>query len=155
MPSGERTDKHHDSDSQTRLEMLKLVKHQVFKNNPRLRITDFELRLPTPTQTSRTIGALICQYPSVDFWYVFGVDSYNSMPTWEDGDRLQAELNMVIIKRGDGKLPERNGIRTIETKASSDISSTAVRESAKAGRSLDGLVSPAIKRYIEKHRLYL
>ena len=134
--------------------MLELLKDEEFAGDPRLRITNFELSLPRPTQTIRTIGALAAENSNINFWYVFGLDSYEDMPNWDDGVELQTTLPMVIIGRNGGVMPEREGIVQLKVGTDSDISSTLVRERAKLGMSLDDLVCPAIQKYILENMLY-
>jgi len=153
MPCGNRLDKQFAISDDTRLEMLKLVKQEMFNSDPRLQITDFELKLSAPTNTASTLEALELAYTNLKFAFLFGVDSYNQMPSWENGQRLQSELDMVIVNRGNLKLPTRAGITHLKI-TDTGISSTLVRELAGLGLPIDLMVCPAIDNIIKANGLY-
>jgi nicotinate-nucleotide adenylyltransferase len=153
MPCGNRLDKKFSVSDETRIEMLELVKQEEFDSDPRLHISDFELNLPRPTQTAITVGALATAYSEIDFSFIFGVDSYNHMPTWKNGKQLQAELDMFIVNRGDEELPARNGIFHLEVE-DLGISSTLVRELVGLELQIEHMVCPAIDKYVKEYGLY-
>ena len=98
MPSGQRTDKPDMTSNEHRTAMLGLLATSVFGSS-NLRISDFEMKLPVPTQTTLTTTALEKTNPNCNFWYVFGTDSYYDMPNWEQGDYLQKKLGMLVVER--------------------------------------------------------
>lgn len=153
MPSNDRTDKQSEATAAQRLAMLHRVRQAFFQNEPRLRISEFEVNLNAVTRTSQTVAALHQAYPHDEFWFVFGSDSYHDMPNWTDGRRLQANLNLVIVSRG-GRLPARRGIIVITLPDHRQISSNQLRQVAGQGGDISALVSPPVKTYIETHRLY-
>ncbi len=154
MPSGDRADKRIGVSVALRLEMLKIVQNAAFPNETRLLISDFELQLPTPSETARTAKALTAAYPEDEFWFVFGTDSYQDMPNWPDGARLQATLNMVVFGRGGAQPALRPGVIFLPLTGYHHISSSQTREAAKLAKGTAGLVSAAIQDYIGAHKLY-
>ena len=156
MPSGSRKDKVMSAGDGDRLAMLEIVKRERCRNDPRLIVTAFELRLPRPSATYRTVAALGRDYPETEFWFVLGADSYLSMttPAWEHGAALQQSLRILVVGRGARELPERDGLRALDMRVPEDISSTAVRAHVRARRPLGGLVSEPVARYIRDHGLY-
>ncbi|HSX33478.1 MAG TPA: nicotinate-nicotinamide nucleotide adenylyltransferase [Candidatus Saccharimonadales bacterium] len=154
MPSADRTDKQIGVSGQHRLAMLEAVQREIFHSDPRLRISDFELQLPAPSATARTVAALETTYPAHEFWFVFGTDSYYDMPHWPDGARLQATLKLVIINRGTEPLPSRPGIRPLRINGMTAISSTQTRQVLQAGADSDTLLSQPVQAYIHAHQLY-
>jgi len=152
MPSGNRTDKNMSVSNQNRIDMLNLIRKDEFNNNPRLLITNFELSLPVPTQTYRTVGALATAYPQTEFWYVYGADAYHSMHTWDRGDELKRDLKLVITDRDDLPLP--NDPNHIHIELGHFASSTTVREAVAEGRSVDEFVCQSVKNYIIANKLY-
>lgn len=155
MPSGERLDKRMAISDDDRLHMLQLVKAQSFANNPRLHISDFELRLPRPTKTSLTIPALVAAYPDTTFWFAYGVDSYLSMPEWPDGVRLQKELKrLVLFSRGPAsQIAGKHTISATIPDLYQTVSSTRVRQAIVEGASLAGLVSESVGNYLVRHSI--
>ena len=146
LPSGDRLDKEVAMSDRQRLAMLELVKKADFASDPRLVISDFELSLPRPTQTYQTVAALKERFPETDFWFVFGADSYLSMPDWPHGAELQRSLHMVVFGSLARTLPANAHYVKIDEYA--DVSSTRTRAALARGESLDGLVSPAVARYL-------
>ncbi|MDB5164280.1 MAG: nadD [Candidatus Saccharibacteria bacterium] len=158
MPSGYRADKPGLVDDQARLEMLQIVKRQEFYDNPRVVISDFELSLPRPTQTYKTMGALARAYPEHRFWFVSGADTYATMQNWEGGHQLKASLPMLLIPRIGYELPEpTQQLRQLEVLEDmvDGISSSQVRERLALGGPIEFLVCDAIARYIAEKGLYL
>lgn len=150
MPSGDRPDKTIAMSDQDRLRMLELVKSTSFAGDSRLQVTDFELRLPRPTATYITWQALSAAFPDVQFWFVFGMDAYQSMPSWPHGKTLRENLPMIVV--GSPPAP-----RTSDTllyikldNAYDDISSTAARQALANGQSLAGLVSDPVRRFLSR-----
>ncbi len=154
MPSGNRFDKQMNVDDSDRLEMLNLIKQYEFNNNSRLKISDFELHLPRPTQTYKTVAALKALHSNIDFWFTFGADSYQGMPNWDRGLELQSSLNMVIFERGNTDMPQREDIIKLRLNDHNGLSSTEARIAACDNRPLEGFVCQSVKRYIEKRNLY-
>lgn len=157
MPSGARLDKPGMASDEQRLAMLGLLKAACFAAEPRLKVSDFELRLPRPTETSRTVTALRTAYPGRRFRFVFGADSYQSMPAWEGGRQLRRSLPVLLIPRAGFGLPAESAlVRYLELSGDNDatISSTAVRRLAAEGADLEGLVHQLIARHIGRSGLY-
>jgi len=158
MPSGTRLDKDIQVSDEHRLNMLEAVKRGSFNNNPRLNMSDFELHLPRPSHTARTAGALALAHPDTHFWFVFGADSYATMPSWPDGQAMLRELSMLVVPRAGLAVPaesERLRILNNDARYQKAISSTAVRRAVAEEASLAELVSPAVEVYIQTHGLYM
>ncbi len=153
MPSGDRADKRMSATAKDRLMMLQLLRRETFHDTARLKISDFELRLPQPNDTSSTIAALTKTYPRHTFCYVFGTDAYYDMPNWPDGAALQSTLPMVVVGRGADLFPVAPHITPLVLPQHGHISSTSTRAMVAAGH-LEAFVSPAIADYIRSHRLY-
>lgn len=153
MPSGQRADKVFATTNEQRLEMLELIKAEVFTDEPRLVVTDFEMQLPTPTETYKTLGALALTFPDIHFSFVFGVDAYKNLARWNHGTRLQRELSLYIVPR-DGELPpEAPNIRVLPPVG--DVSSTLAREAAGRRQSVLPFVHRVIADYIGTQNLYV
>jgi nicotinate-nucleotide adenylyltransferase len=156
MPSGERYDKDIDASDNDRLAMLQAMKRDVFANDPRLSISDFEMGLPRPSETYRTVGALAAAHADTRFWFVYGADSYQTMPSWRHGDELRAKLSMLVIARPGYAMPESTErIRHLQMpEAVTHYSSTIVREAVRAEQRIEDFVCGAVARYIDEFRLY-
>lgn len=155
VPSGERSDKPHQAADYDRLRMLELLKEEEFNGDPRLVISDFELKLPRPSETFRTVQALHAAYSCVKFWFVFGSDSYRDMPNWEHGEELREKLNIVVVERASSPIPKADNVCPLSIDSDlAAVSSTYVRQKVEAGEPIEGLVSAGVGRYIAKNGLY-
>jgi nicotinate-nucleotide adenylyltransferase len=157
MPSGDRLDKTIVSASdQQRLRMLSLVRREVFADNPRLVVSDFELRLPRPSATYRTVDALEAAHPRLEFWFAFGADSYQSMHAWPNGAQLRQRLQrLVLFTRGTAPTlhPAARVVRLAAPFV--HISSTAARQALAEGKDATHLLGPAVLRYAQRDGLYV
>lgn len=152
MPSGRRMDKEFTTTDTQRLEMLEHVKAEAFGGDSRIKVSDFEMRLPAPTETYRTLGALAGEFPSTKFWFTFGVDAYRNLAKWNHGEWMQRELSMYVVPR-DGELPpDAPNIRLLPPVR--DVSSTLAREAVACNQPLELFVPRAITNYIFAERLY-
>lgn len=154
MPSGDRLDKQFTTTDSDRVSMLEHMRKEVFSDDRRLHISRFELDLPRPSQTWRTYKELTKHFPEHTFHFVFGTDSYASMPGWKEGDCLRREMPMLIIERpGTPYVPAPN-VRRLDVVNAPVISSTMIREAVAAGLPWRHQVSAGVARYILENSLY-
>ena len=153
MPSAERTDKPELTDDAHRMNMLALAaEERGWAEN--VVVSDFELMLPRPSQTYATVLALkAAGVEKVHF--VSGVDSINSIHSWDNGSELLQEVDWLIIQREGHHLSvEPSSFEWLNLSVPGSVSSTAVRERLKEGLPVDDLVVPAVALYIKEHNLY-
>ncbi len=156
MPSGERVDKAPQGSCGARLAMLGIVQTERFADNPRLVISDFEMQLPQPTQTHRTVAALAHAYPDDAFHYVFGADSYRSMRYWERGKELSRNLSMFVVSRMFLDIDYSDRVRPLRIPDGNDtVSSTSVRLAVANDWPFARYLSPPVERYIRDQGLYV
>lgn len=160
MPSKDRRDKHMGGISPShRLQMIEQMREGAFAGDSRVIVSDFELCLADSlTETAVTMTALCAQYPDRTFWNIYGVDSYNSMPTWNNGETLQKELNICVVNRGNTPLPTeiRPNLRTILVASEfEEISSTMVRSAVAAQADITRMVCSGVAQFIKEERLFL
>lgn len=157
MVSGDRIDKHMAVSDEHRMRMLELAMNGVVGRNPRFKISDFELTMPRPTQTYKTIEALERAYPNAEFWFAFGADSYDSILSWPNGAKLRDMLQkLVLFERSDKRAAaHKNTIRLQISNDFKDVSSTELRRLAANGTRLDGLVNNGVAAYIAEQKLYI
>jgi nicotinate-nucleotide adenylyltransferase len=159
MPSGDRSDKPAMQAADARLEMLECLHQEEFGGNSRLVVSDFELQLPQPTQTNATDLALQQAFPRDRFWFVFGADSYQDMPSWEYGEKLQKTLGMLIVPRPGYALPAlADNIKHLAITEPEEVmaaSSTVVRGLvSQAMQPSSQLICEGVQRYITQRGLY-
>ena len=149
MPSGDRIDKTISLTDRERLSVLEAMRLGSFGGDPRLKVSDFELRLPRPSQTSTTFIELAKTFPAAEFWLALGRDSYIGMPGWPSGQTLQNKLNMVVFCSGAGPEIDAANVTIVDLGDTyADVSSSEIRRRLKSGENIDGLVSQSVKRHL-------
>lgn len=122
-----------------------------------IQATNIEFRLKGVSYTVNTVKALKKEYPQCDFFWIVGSDivKKKSYKKWKGWQELASLVKFFMVTRkefGVKKMPA--GFIRVSSGKTSHISSTEIRERIRRGLPIDGLVSPRVKEYIEKHNLY-
>ena len=155
MPSASGYNKKITTKDPQRITMLHLVKHYHFNNNPRLVVSDFELKNPHLLETYHTVDELSKQYQNTKFWYAFGTDSYEDMPNWGRGKELQTGLNLIVFERNNIKPPTKPNVTPLYLFKYGHLSSTGARKAIVRDANLSYYVSPYVQQYIKANNLYI
>lgn len=154
MPSADRHDKPKASSARHRITMVQHMIDNYFAADNRVRLCRVEVdELSVPTQTAITVQYLKTKYPDRLFRFVFGVDTYNVMPSWSLGYALQSSLPMLIVNRQGYKLDSKSSLETIDIPTV--ISSTKIRDMIAANYPAERFVCKPIIDYIYKNNLYV
>jgi nicotinate-nucleotide adenylyltransferase len=150
---------------------------------PGLKVETLELRTGHVCYTIDTLRRLRRGPPACRPLFVMGMDSLLEIETWREHEQLVREFDLAVIDRNgegleqarsrlpadlverlvrvaapgaDTPLPEPgNGGRIYHLPLEEvPVSSTKIRARAAAGENLDGLVPPAVARYIRDNGLY-
>ena len=117
--------------------------------SPRVEVSDIESRLPRPSYTINTVEALRRQQPDARISVLIGSDLVGESEQWERIEELRRLADFVVVPRGGF------GARGEELEiALPALSSSAIRRALREGWSVAGLLSPAVRDYIERHGLY-
>ena len=121
-------------------------------NEPRFCATDYELHLPTPSYTWRTLQALAHDEPQRSFVLLIGADNWVSFPKWNHHEDILANHDIAIFpRRGfDINANELPANVTLLNTPFYDISSTDIRHRIAEGLPIDHLVPPAVKDMVIK-----
>lgn len=155
LPSGNRSDKTINTPLETRLEYLKAMIDDVEKGSTPIRIETTELYRPRQIQTYETAIELQLKSPKDRLVWVFGSDSFNSMPEWENGDWLIENLPMLIIERPGYEIDKNlytNQEKIIIQKIAS-TSSTELREKITNGNDYKNIVGSNVHRLLSQSRV--
>jgi nicotinate-nucleotide adenylyltransferase len=86
--------------------------------------------------------------------FLIGADELAAFPTWKEPERVLELARLGVARRpGYSAATASPRIELFEIEPQS-VSSTEIRERARRGEPLDGLVVPAVARYIDEHALY-
>lgn len=149
MPSGNRFDKEIFSDRSTRIKYVKAMISDVKVNDVKIKTITNELDRSKVTETYDTVQELSKKYPTRSFVWVFGADSVNTMPTWDNGEWLLDNLDMLIIERSGCSMKTLAKKASILNVITPDVSSTEVRRRLSAGETVGDLVGKSVKRLLE------
>lgn len=145
---------------------------------PRWQASDMELRTEGPSYTTRTLQRLHAEgfHPS-ELFFLIGADAFADIRTWRDFPAILDRAHFAVISRPGlpassliARMPDlasrmTTQVARLDDPSSStrlilidrdtpDVSSTQIRQRCARGESLEGLVEPAVARYIERHGLY-
>ncbi len=128
-----------------------------------------------------TLRKLRALSPDARLFFILGVDAFLDIGIWREyhrvleecyfivmgrpgfeldrardvlGGRLRESIGPLVTREGAaGPLPPQTRVFLLPIRAL-DVASTAIREKARRGDSLEGLVPPAVEGYIREHKLY-
>lgn len=135
----------------SRYDMLKIAAG----SDSRLKISDVEFAMPTPSYTIHTLDFLARHYPEHKFVIVMGSDGLNTFSQWKDYRRIIAQYERFVYPRSMGEpqiMPIENG-RLIKAPLM-EISSTFVRMALSEHKNISHFLPHGVYEYILKNGLY-
>ena len=138
-----------------RLAMVRLL----VGNDPRFAVDPIEIDREGLSYTVDTLAAYADRDPDTELVLLVGEDVLPGFPQWREPERIRRLARLAVLRRsteGEPELPEplRADPPVMLQTRRIDVSSTEVRQRARAGRSLRGFVPEAVAAYIEQGRLY-
>lgn len=136
-----------------RCEMAELVA----KDCRNVKVSRFEMTLPRPSYSYRTLSLLKEAYPDNEFTLIIGSDNWQEFDRWRDNEKIIAEFEILIYPRPGyaidaDSLP--SGARLMNEAPQVFISSTFVRQSVKEGKNVNFFIPTRVYDYILMHKLY-
>lgn len=161
IPSGISYMKSNVLDKKTRVTMTGIA----IEDNPYFALSTIEVDRDGNSYSYETITELKKNNPNTKYYFIVGADSLFHMQKWKNPEKIFEECTILAAIRS-GSTPEEfdaqiahlkeqyhADIRLIPTK-SLDISSTAIREKAEKGGSIQYLVPDKVREYIAKNNIY-
>ena len=159
MTGGNPPHKAHITPAEVRHEMVRLA----VDGEPGLVPFDFEVHKETYSYTAETLTGLKAQNPDTEYYFIIGEDSLNDIVKWYRPDIIAQNCVLLVYPRfADSRLSEL--IEERKSALNADIrqiaapmlgiSSTEIRERARAGKSIKYLVPDAAERYIRENKMY-
>jgi nicotinate-nucleotide adenylyltransferase len=146
---------------------------------PRFELSDIEGRRGGTSYSIDTLRALRSSHPDDEFFFIIGSDSFLEFGTWHEYAAIFPLCNIVVVERpgkavaaldrvlpaavagqfqyfgAEKRLAHRSGYSVYYLEGVPlPISSSAIREMARLGRSLRYLVPDAVAHYIKEQGLY-
>jgi nicotinate-nucleotide adenylyltransferase len=133
---------------------------------PHFKLSTVEIDRPGISYTVDTISELRDNLGAEDeLFFIVGWDSLAQLHRWKEPARMVQMCHLVAVPRPGYSLPDLDSLEKdvpglsqkliLLDKPEVDISSTAIRERASRGLSIDHLVPPPVADYIKQNRLYL
>lgn len=132
-----------------RKEMIKIL-FKKYKINAE--IDDFEYNRKKKTYTYEIGRYLKKKYPSYDFYFLMGSDSFNSIKKWKRYREVLKTFKVIVAVRRNYPLKNECKDCIILKPVFKDISSTDIRKSLFVGDYT--VVDDSIRKYIIKNNLY-
>jgi len=124
-------------------------------DDPQLKASDVEFKLPRPSYTIDTLTYLKEKYPQHRFSIIMGSDSFQNLPRWKNFDLLLKNYSFIIYRRPGFEITESYEAKVqILDAPLLEISATAIRQFIKAGKSVRYLLTDAVREEIEKTGYY-
>ena len=135
-----------------RLKMAELTA----KNCKNVKVSDFEMSLPSPSYTYDTLTCLRNKYPEHQFFLIIGSDNYENFKNWRNHDKIMSEFGLIIYPRPEFHL-ETQPDNTVYLSGAPEftVSSTLIREYVKDGWDINFFVPVEVARFIKEKQLYI
>lgn len=142
-------------DEVQRIEMCRIVA----KKCRNVSVSDFEIYLPKPTYTYRTLSLLKHKYPNHKFHLVIGSDNWEIFTKWKNWQDIINEFPILIyprpgFDRDSCDLEIVESVKILENAPQALISSSFIRGAIKSKKDLNYFLDSDISDYISKHNLY-
>lgn len=125
-------------------------------DEPGLKASDIEFRLPRPSYTADTLAYLQEKYPQHEFSVIMGSDSFQNLFKWKNPDYILKHHTIYVYRRPGievGEIPSTGNVIVLNAPLL-EISATHIRNNIKNGKSIRFLVPDKVKDEIEKNGYY-
>lgn len=149
----------HKTAVEHRLAMLE----RALAGNPRFSLSRVDVDRPGPHYSVDMVRLIGEQYPHAELFFVMGGDSFADFVRWYRPADLARLCQLAVMRRpGDSihpelhaaVLPELSGRVHLLDAPLLDVSSTALVQRVRSGKSIRYFVPDAVREYIDQQRLY-
>lgn len=129
--------------------------HIAIEEDPSLKVSDVEFKLPKPSYTTHTLTYLQEKYPQHTFSIIMGSDGFQNLNGWKNYEYIIKNHKIYLFERPGFPIanPLDADITTIEAPLL-EISSTKIRQMIKNNISVKYLVPRLVEKEIEDNRYY-
>lgn len=137
-----------------RLDMVQIA----LKNYPKMRASNVEFSLPTPSYTIDTLTYLKEKYPKNSFSLIMGEDNLKSLPKWKNFELLIKNYQIIIYPRIlENKVEEITWNQENIHKISApiiELSATVIRSMIKEGKNVRPMLPPEVFDFLDGSNFY-
>lgn len=125
-------------------------------DEPGLKATDIEFKLPRPSYTADTLAYLQEKYLQHEFSIIMGSDSFQNLSKWKNPEYIFKHHTIYVYKRPGINVDQEAVTGSVQVLDAPllEISATHIRNNIKAGKSIRFLVPDKVKEEIEKNGYY-
>jgi nicotinate-nucleotide adenylyltransferase len=140
----------HLIDDTVRLEMAR----KAVEGHSKLKVSDFEFRLPRPSYMYHTLEELQKAYPKHQFSLIIGADNWINFDKWFRADDILKHHDILIYPRKDfeiqpAQLPEH--VHLMENQEIFPVSATEVREKLQQGEDISKWVDTKVEKILKQN----
>lgn len=142
-----------------RLDMVQLA----IKNYQKMRASNVEFSLPTPSYTIDTLTYLQEKHPDYSFCLIMGEDNLGSLHKWKNYDLLLQNYQVIVYPRIFGEdissspnmtqLKNHHNIHKIDAPII-ELSATEIRDMIKSGKNVRPMLPPEVFEYLDGSSFY-
>ncbi|SFI15532.1 nicotinate (nicotinamide) nucleotide adenylyltransferase [Halpernia frigidisoli] len=137
-----------------RLDMVNLA----LKNYPKMRASNVEFSLPTPSYTTNTLAYLKEKYPENSFSLIMGEDNLKSLPKWKNFESLIKNHQIIVYPRISTETADeisfnQENIHRISAPII-ELSATEIRAMIKEGKNVRPMLPPEVFDFIDGSSFY-
>jgi len=133
-----------------RMEMLRLATRDIPWAVP----DDMELRAPAPSYSVRTAEAFAISHPNDRLFWLMGTDQWDSLPMWEQPERLASLVEFIVAWRDNQPPSPRTGYRLHPLPFAHPASASAIRNTDANDPLRRDWLNPAVADFLGKNALY-
>lgn len=126
------------------------------EDNPNLKVSDIEFKLPKPSYTIDTLVFLQEKYPEKEFVLIMGGDNLGSLHKWKNYEILLRDYQIYVYQRPAydlGELQHHANVRIFDA-PQMNISASYLRKCIQNKHSIQYLVSENVYHYLEGSSMY-
>lgn len=134
--------------------------HLALNDHPKIKVSDFEAKLPVPSYTSITLAKLKEKYPDFEFSIIMGEDNLEGLHKWKNVDYILDNFNILVYPRSQNSTNILNdklkSVKNIQMSNAPiiEISSSFIRESIKQKKDLTFFLPTNVYEYITSMNYY-
>lgn len=126
------------------------------EDNPSLKASDIEFKLPKPSYTIDTLTYLSEKYPDKEFVLIMGGDNLASLHKWKNYEVLLRDYQIYVYQRPAydlGELQTHPNVQIFDA-PQMNISASYIRKCIQNKQSIQYLVSEKVYEYLEGSSMY-
>lgn len=137
-----------------RLAMVRIA----VEDNPRLKASDIEFHLPTPSYTSHTLAHLHEKFPDRKFGLIIGEDNLKSFRKWKNWESILQQEFLMIYPRRTAEPPndlyQHPHVFICSDAPVIELSSTEIRNGIKEGYDMRYCMPEKVFLYMREMHFY-